>query len=252
MTELLVAGVKPCVPQEALTLPGGVPMTFSFVPPGAFLMGSEKSSDDEKPVHRVEVPQGFFMGMNLVTQSQWKAVVGTDPSYFKGARRPVENVSWDDSWEFCTKLTELTGRRVELPRETEWEFTCRAGTTTEYHFGDVINTNLANCDWNSPWNDSTKDEYRKKETTDVGSFPVNPWGLHDLHGNVWEWCASVYCPYPVSRQDSNQEYSNNRFFVLRGGSWLQDPVYSRAAKRFKSGPTYSISFVGFRVCLRLS
>ena len=199
MTELLIAGVKPCVPQETLTLPGGVRMTFSFIPPGSFLMGSEKGSDDEKPVHRVELAGGLFLGVHPVTQAQWKEVMGTTPSHFKGKQRPVEQVSWEDCQEFCKKLSEMTDRKIELPTEAEWECSCRAGTTTEYHFGDVINTDLANYNGNYTWNDSPKGKYRKT-TTDVGSFPANPWGLYDMHGNVWEWCADIYEPYHLARR----------------------------------------------------
>jgi uncharacterized protein (TIGR02996 family) len=246
MVELLIAGVKPCVPQETLMLPGGVPMTFSFIPPGAFLMGSEKCGDDEKPVHRVEVPCGFFLGIYLVTQAQWKAVMGTAPSYFKGKKRPVEQVSWEDCQEFCTKLAELTGRRVELPRETEWEFACRAGTTTEYHFGDVINTDLANTDGSR--DPKGKD---REETTDVGSFPANPWGLSDVHGNVWEWCEDVYKPYPVSESENKQEYSNERARVLRGGAWYSNAGNCVSAYRLNDGPAARYLNFGFRVCFRL-
>lgn len=244
MTELLIAGVRPCVPQETLTLPGGVPMTFSFIPPGSFLMGSDQPNG-EKPVHRVEVALGFFLGVYPVTQAHWKAVMSTEPSKFKGQQRPVETVSWGDCREFCMRLAELTGRRVELPREAEWEFACRAGTTTEYHFGDVINTDLANY---SNGNFFGKREYG--ETTDVGSFPANPWGLCDIHGNVCEWCEDVYGPYPLSGQVDNQEDPDDSLRVLRGGSWPYMFPGCRAATRYRDPPAYRRSFYGFRVCLR--
>ena len=223
--ELLGAGVRPCVPQHTLELPGGVPLIGAFVPPGSFLMGGTVE-DDEKPVHRVTLTRGWFMGVYPVTQAQWQAVMGTEPSHFKGPNRPVEQVSWEDCQEFCTKLTvHLNGRgTVRLPTEAEWECACRAGTTTEYHFGDTINTDLANYDGNYSWNDSPKGQYRE-QTTDVGSFPANPWGLCDLHGNVWEWCADWYTPYTVDEQ--TDPYTNDKqsdeYRVLRGGSWYNDP-----------------------------
>ncbi|MBY0460613.1 MAG: SUMF1/EgtB/PvdO family nonheme iron enzyme [Gemmataceae bacterium] len=260
MVELLVARVKPCVPQQTLTLPGGVEMMFSFIPPGAFLMGSDHpdGSEDERPVHRVEIARGFFLGVHPVTQSQWAAVMGTDPSYFKGPNRPVETVSWDDAEEFCAKLSELTGRepasglregQVELPTEAEWEYACRAGTTTEYHFGDVLTTDLANYDGNVSWNGSPKGVDRE-QTTDVGTFPANGWGLHDVHGNVWEWCASAYREYPWA-DESDLKDSNYNLRMLRGGGWYDDPDGCRAAFRSWFAPAYRDYVCGFRVCFRL-
>jgi uncharacterized protein (TIGR02996 family) len=243
MTELLIAGVKPCVPQETLTLPGSVPMTFSFIPPGAFLMGSEKGSDDEKPVRRVEVSQGFFMGIYPVTQAQWLAVMGTDPSGFKGQQRPVESVSWNDCQQFCSMLSESTGRTVELATEVEWEFTCRAGTTTEYYFGDVLCTDLANYNGNRG-RDGSPEEISRKGTTNVGSFPANPWGVCDVHGNVWEWCMDLY-----DKQGSGPRAGSR---LLRGGSWSDGSDECYAACRVKTMPTSRYYDFGFRVCLRLS
>ncbi|MCE9566539.1 MAG: SUMF1/EgtB/PvdO family nonheme iron enzyme [Planctomycetes bacterium] len=246
IVELIAAGVRPCVPQREVQLPGGVCMTLSFIPPGSFLMGGNASSD-ERPIRKVTLTHGFFMGVHPVTQAQWKAVVGTDPSYFKGANRPVEQVSWEACQEFCEKLTaELSGRgRVELPTEAEWEYACRAGTTTEYHFGDALNTDLANCDRSK----SPTEENRKKPT-DVGLFPRNGWGLFDVHGNVWEFCAGWCRSYPHSSPpDSPETEPSGR--VLRGGSWYSLPEHCRAASRRNGGlQIHHISF-GFRVCLRL-
>ncbi|MFO0822801.1 MAG: SUMF1/EgtB/PvdO family nonheme iron enzyme [Gemmataceae bacterium] len=250
LVELLVAGVQPCVPRRTLTLPGGLPMTFSFIPPGSFLMGG-KENDWEKPVHLVTLKKGFFLGVYPVTQKQWQAVMGNAPSHFKGAKRPVEQVSWEDCQEFCKKVTaELKGGRVELPTEAEWEWACRAGTTTEYHFGDVPNADLANYNGQHSWNGSPKGKNRKK-TSEVGSFPSNPWGLYDMHGNVWEWCSDWYGDYPTTEQTDPPGQSNGQYRVLRGGSWCEYPEYCRAAGRTRRRPALRSRDIGFRVCFRL-
>jgi uncharacterized protein (TIGR02996 family) len=252
VTELLAAKIQPRVPHESLTLPGGVTLSGAFVPPGSFLMGGT-IEDDEKPVHRVTLTRGFFTGASAVTQAQWKAVMGTEPSHFKGPNRPVECVSWEDARAFCAALSGATGRRVELPSEAEWEYACRAGTTAHYHFGDVIDTDLVNYDGNDSWNDSPKGTYRE-ETTGVGLFPPNPWGLFDMHGNVWEWCADEYAPYTSDERTDpvgKSVNSNNSFRLMRGGSWIGSPENCRAARRGRYAPAHRDRYCGFRVCFRL-
>jgi uncharacterized protein (TIGR02996 family) len=252
--ELLGAGVSPCVPRHTLALPGGVPLVGAFVPPGSFLMGVTEF-DDEKPVHRVTLTDGFFLGVYPVTQSQWTAAMDTEPSHFEGPNKPVERVSWDDCQEFCAKLTaDLSGSAtVRLPTEAEWEWACRAGTTTHYHFGDVLYPDLANYNGNYSWNGSPEGLYRE-ETTDAGSHPLNPWGLSDMHGNVWEWCADWYGPYTGDDQTDpcvNKKQSNNIFRVLRGGSWFDGPEDCRAACRGRRAPETRDYDAGFRMCFRL-
>jgi uncharacterized protein (TIGR02996 family) len=249
--ELLVAGVRPCVPQHTLELPGGVSLTGAFIPPGSFLMGGAVE-DDEGPVHRVTLTRGFFLGVHPVTQVQWCAVTGAEPSHFKGPNRPVETVSWDECRAFCAALTEqLTSREaVRLPTEAEWEYACRAGTTTEYHFGDVIGTDLANYNGRYTWNGSAKGANRK-QTTDVGSFPPNGWGLHDVHGNVMEWCADGYAAYPECDRTDPHNVSNPFARVIRGGAWGTYPRISRAAFRNWRSPVDRFRYVGFRVCFQL-
>jgi uncharacterized protein (TIGR02996 family) len=254
IVELLDAGVRPCVPQHTLMLPGDVPLVGAFVPPGSFLMGGAEY-DDEKPVHRVTLTAGFFLGVHPVTQAQWTAVMGTEPSHFKGPNRPVEQVSWEECQEFGVKLTAHVGgsATVRLPTEAEWEWACRAGTATHYHFGDVPNVDLANYNGLQKWNGSKKGKNRKA-TNDVGSFPPNAWGLFDLHGNVCEWCADAYAPYTSHEQIDplgKSENSNNSKFTLRGGSWSYYPQRCRAADRDGSAPDYRYYDVGFRVCFRL-
>jgi uncharacterized protein (TIGR02996 family) len=240
---LIAEGVRPCVPQETITLPGGVGITFSFIPPGSFLMGSNhpEGEDDEKPVHRVTLTKGFYMGIHPVTQAHWKAITGANPSSFPGENRPVEQVCWDDCQEFCVKLTaHLKGRgTVRMPTEAEWEYACRAGTTTKFHFGDILTPDLAN--------------YNRAETTEVGSFRANPWGLFDMHGNVWEWCEDEFEQYSEGDQIDPQQLTerSDEYRVLRGGCWGSDPVDCRAAFRLRSEPGYCYDDYGCRVCFRL-
>jgi uncharacterized protein (TIGR02996 family) len=254
VVDLLEAGVRPCVPRHSLTLPGDVALAGVFIPPGAFLMGSNEH-ESEQPVHRVTLTAGFFMAVLPTTQAQWQAVMGTNPSHFKGPIRPVEKVSWDDCQAFCTKLTaHLSGSAtVRLPTEAEWEYACRAGTTTHYHFGDVPSADRANYNGAQTWNGSKKGKNRN-QTTDVGACPPNPWGLFDLHGNVWEWCADEYGPYAGNEQtdpSANVINSGNSSRVLRGGSWLVNPRHCRAADRGRISPATRRYYFGFRVCFRL-
>jgi len=233
-----------------LKLPADVVMTFAWCPAGSFRMGGTVHND-EQPIHKVTLTKGFYMGIYPVTQAQWKAVLGTDPSYFKGANRPVESVTWHECNEFCTKLSGLLKERVtvRLPSEAEWEYACRAGTTTEYHFGNVINTDLANYDGNYSFNDSPKGECRK-ETTDVGSFPANSWGLYDVHGNVWEWCRDAKRTYTAADYTDEDETISDNTRVMRGGSWRYSPANCRAAYRSRNMPAYRGCNCGFRVCFR--
>jgi formylglycine-generating enzyme required for sulfatase activity len=205
--------------------------------------------EPEKPVHSITLTEGFFLGVYPVTQAQWNAVMGTEPSLSRGPNKPVETVSWDDCQEFCTTLTALLGGQaaVRLPTETEWEFACRAGTTTHFHFGDAVNTDLANYNGMYSWNGSPRGKNRKS-TTDVGTFAPNPWGLFDLHGNVWEWCADVYRPYSVTGTEVSSE---NQFRVIRGGSWVNYPWNCRSASRERYASASRYCNVGFRVCFRL-
>ena len=248
---LLGAGVVPCVPRHALALPGGVPLIGAFVPPGSFLMG-ETEDDSENPIHRVALTSGFFLGVYPITQAQWKAVMNTEPSHFKGPNRPVEQVSWDDAEAFCTKLTAWAQDQVtvRLPTEAEWEWACRAGTTTDYHFGDVISTDLANYDGNGSWNGSPTGAYRAT-TTDVDTFPANAWGLFDLHGNVGEWCADPYREDSAEGRQRRLDWSNDNFRCVRGGCWQYVPSESRAASRSGYLSAAWDCNIGFRVCFRL-
>jgi uncharacterized protein (TIGR02996 family) len=187
---LIAEGVRPCVPQETVSLPGDVEMTFSFVPPGSFLMGSNNGGDDEQPVHTVKLTKSFYLGIYPVTQAQWKTVMGIEPSEFKGADRPVECVSWDDCQAFCKKLTAtLRGRReIRLPTEAQWEYACRAGMTTEYSFGDrgktggFLGVGATDCLGVAAWYGTNS----RWVTHVVGQLAANAWNLHDMYGNMCE------------------------------------------------------------------
>ncbi len=255
MVELLAAGVRPCVPRQTVTLAKGVAMTFAWIPPGTFLMGSpqeEPQRDEDESLHEVTLPQGFYLGIHAVTQAQWQAVMGDNPSYFKGENRPVEMVSWEDCQAFCTKLSQEDGKRYGLPSEAEWEYACRAGTTTPFFFGDTLSTDQANYNGNDPYDQGVEGVYREGPTP-VGSFLPNAWGLFDMHGNVWEWCQDVYRFYEElsTKNTLDTENMDETARVLRGGSWFGDARNCRSAHRYGVAPSYRGDFSGFRVAFRL-
>jgi len=253
VVELLTAGVRPCVPRRTVVLAENVDMTFAWIPPGTFLMGSppeEAERVDNETQHRVTLTHGFHLGIHPVTQAQWQAVMGDNPSNFKGNDRPVEQVSWDDCQAFCTKLGQLAGKRFRLPTEAEWEYACRAGTTTPFYFGETIGTDQVNYDGNHTYGRGKKGVYRR-QTTPVGSFPANAWGLFDMHGNVVEWCQDWYGPYSQGDIKDSRSINNGDFRVLHGGSWRSRPDWCRAAYRNRSAPGDRFSFLGCRVVLCL-
>jgi uncharacterized protein (TIGR02996 family) len=253
LVELLATGVRPCVPQRRLDLSGGVEMVFSWVPPGSFLMGSppkeEERSKDEVQ-HRVTLTRGFWMGVTPVTQAQWQALMGSNPSHFQGPYRPVECVSWEDCQAFCQKLIGQDGESYVLPTEAQWEYACRTGTTTPFHFGPALSSDRANYRGNYPYGQGSWGLDRQ-ETTPVGSFPPNAWGLVDLHGNVWEWCQGSYGPYPSSDVIDPEDSKRRDRRLARGGSWHSTPGMCRAAHRTWNLPGHLDRNVGFRVRLRL-
>jgi formylglycine-generating enzyme required for sulfatase activity len=224
------------------------------IPGGTFMMGSPETEEErygsESPQHRVTVAP-FFMGKYPITQEQYEAVMGNNPSDFKGKKRPVEQVSWDDANEFCQKLSQKTGKKYRLPSEAEWEYACRAGTTTPFHFGETITTDVANYDGNYTYASAPKGVYRQK-TTDVGSFPANNFGLYDLHGNVWEWCADIWHKnYNGAPSDGSlwESGGDNTQRLLRGGSWGYDPRNCRSASRLRVYPGFRLNGIGFRLVL---
>jgi formylglycine-generating enzyme required for sulfatase activity len=237
-----------------------------LIPAGRFEMGSPEDElerqNDEGPQHTVTVP-AFFMGRTPITQAQWRKVakfpkvkieLKEKPSRFKGDNRPVEQVSWDDATEFCVRLSRHTQREYRLPSEAEWEYACRAGTTTAFHFGETISTDLAiYCGTREEYGAYGRGEkgiYREK-TTDVGSFPPNQFGLHDMHGNVWEWCMDDWhdnyqgAPNDGSAWLKNAETTSRK--VFRGGSWYYIPWHCRSAMRYNHSRVNRADFIGFRV-----
>jgi formylglycine-generating enzyme required for sulfatase activity len=238
----------------------GIGIDMVAIPGGRFWMGSpdgEESRDgDENPQHEVSVSD-FFLGKFAVTQAQWRAVaqlpqinrsLNADPSGFKSDNRPVEQVCWDDAQEFCARLSQATGKAYRLPSEAQWEYACRAGTTTPFAFGATLNTDIANYDGNYTYANGKKGVYRE-QTIDVGSFPPNAWGLYDMHGNVWEWCEDSwhdnYNGAPTDGTAWTDNSTENK--LLRGGSWINDPGFCRSASRVSDSRDDRGNYLGFRV-----
>ncbi len=227
-----------------LDLERGISLEMVYIPGGTFLMGSpegeEEHYNNESPQHQVTI-QPFFMGKYPVTQAQWRAIANLpkvernlkpSPSRFKGDNRPVETVSWYDAVEFCTRLSQYTGFDYSLPSEAEWEYSCRAGTSTPFHYGETITGDLVNYRANITYAEEAEGEYRG-ETTPVGNFPPNAFGLYDMHGNVWEFCLDNWHKnYGGAPNDGSAWMEEpNTTCVLRGGSWSDYPRFCRSAER---------------------
>ncbi len=243
------AGAVGAVGGRAIT--NTIRMKLVRIEAGKFVMGSpasEAERSDDETQHEVKLTKAFYLGETEVTQGQWKAMMGTDPSRFKGDDLPVESVSWDDAVAFCAALSRKEGKSYRLPTEAEWEYACRAGTTTPFHTGATISPNLANYDGNDVYGGGAKGEYRQK-TTPVRTFVGNAWGLYDMHGNVWEWCSDRYGAYPGNAVDDPTGPLQGERRVLRGGSWYYYPRFCRSAYRCWFAPDYRNNSVGFRVAL---
>jgi formylglycine-generating enzyme required for sulfatase activity len=232
---------------------------------GTFTMGSPDNEPEripaEGPQHDVTLPD-FFMGKYPVTQEQWRVVAGypqaniklnPTPSDFKGVNLPVERISWHEATEFCQRLSAKTGRAYYLPSEAQWEYACRAGTSSLFAFGNTLSPDLANYDGNYSYNNGPKGDYREK-TTPVGTFSANAFGLYDMHGNVFEWCED---PWHDSYIDAPTDGSSwlekgthpDALRILRGGSWFGNPGWCRSAFRFTLNAEIRDLFIGFRVCV---
>ena len=236
--------------EDTFTVPD-LGLEMLWVEPGTFTMGSPESEPgryDDETQHTVTLTEGYWLGKYEVTQAQWEEVMGSNPSYFKGANRPVEKVSWNDVTSFCEKLTEQeseagrlpAGMAYQLPTEAQWEYACRAGTTTAFAFGDELAAKNANFDiYDGGHND-------------VGKYPANAWGFHDMHGNILEWCADWYGAYPAGAASDPVGPAGGSVSVLRGGSWNFTASYARSAIRNMDMPEGKSDLAGFRLSLRLA
>jgi formylglycine-generating enzyme required for sulfatase activity len=228
----------------------GVGQRLRWINPGRFFMGSpdeEAERMDNETRNEVILGQGFWLADTACTQALWEAIMGTSPSHFKGAERPVGQVSWDDAVAFIERLNEkAAGLDVRLPTEAEWEYACRAGTQTPFWFGANISTDQVNYDGNYPYAGGPKGESRG-ETVEVKALPCNGWGLYQMHGNVLEWCADWYGDYPKDTvtDPMGPEMGGGR--VLRGGSWSDSAGSVRSARRVSGAPGDRLSYVGFRL-----
>jgi formylglycine-generating enzyme required for sulfatase activity len=250
----------------ALTVAPPGPPQMVWIPPGTFVMGSpaseaERNSDETQ--HTVTLTKGFYMGKYLVTQADYLAVAGSNPSYFTGdLSRPVEQVSWYDATNYCGRLTQQeqaagrlpAGWVYRLPTESEWEYACRAGTTTAFHYGNALWSGMANFYGLYEYDSSVGTIYNPSgiylgRTTAVGSYQPNAWGLYDMHGNVWEWCRDWYGSYPAGSVTDPQGPGSGSYRVVRGGGWYGGARYCRSALRGFSFPSSRLYGVGFRVVL---
>jgi len=250
----------------------GIPRNFVYIEPGLFDMGSPTSEphrSSNETQHWVRLTKGFFLSETEVTQAEYEAVMGTNPSYFSGSNRPVERVSWYDAVAYCNARSQTQGltpaytinrtsvtwnqsaNGYRLPTESEWEYACRAGTSTPFHTGSCLDADdEANYDGDNPYSGCSSGVDRR-QTTDVKTFGANAWGLYDMHGNVWEWCWDWYGTYPEGTQGSpaedptGSEAGSDR--VRRGGGWDFSARYCRSAHRNLHSPGYGGSYVGFRL-----
>jgi formylglycine-generating enzyme required for sulfatase activity len=242
-------------------LGSGIQLEMVAIPGGSFLMGTSANEegihdgDKSEPQYQVNI-KPFYMGMCLITQEQWLAVMGKflrEPK-FLGGKNPIERTDWRGAQEFCQLLSDKTRKKYRLPSEAEWEYACRAGTTTPFHYGETITTDIANYAGDfEPYGKGQKGDYRG-ETTEVGKFPANPWGLYDMHGNLWEWCEDVwfdnYYGAPnngTARSSIGANLGLNPYRVVRGGSWITSPHSCRSAHRSRYREPHRFSRIGFRV-----
>jgi formylglycine-generating enzyme required for sulfatase activity len=268
LTRLRVAEQIP--PQKTIT--NNIGMNFVLIPAGSFTMGSQLSPEEvakryggkakyfkyEQPPHDVVITKSFYLQTTEVSQGQWKRIMGNNPSRFKncGEECPVEFVSWEEAQKFISKLNQMEEtKKYRLPTEAEWEYACRAKTTTPFFTGDCVPTDQANYNGNYPGKNCPKGEYREK-TVKVGSLQPNAWGLYDMHGNLWEWCQDWYDDYHSNSVIDPKGPAKGKYRVLRGGAWSRNAWSLRSAFRLDFGPSwrwlkwlefYHSYYIGFRV-----
>jgi eukaryotic-like serine/threonine-protein kinase len=239
---------------ECLTasLGEGIALDLVSIPGGTFMMGDDRHHPDEQPIHQVTLPP-FYMGKYPITQAQYRSIMGENMGAGVGANYPIEQISWDDALEFCHKLSHQTRKQYSLPSEAQWEYACRATTTTAFHFGDIITPDLVNYNGDYPYQGAPTGENRA-QATPVGSFPPNAFGLSDMHGNVWEWCLDEYQPnYLGAPTDGSALVSTTSAGdlkrVMRGGAWDYVAKGCRSSVRCSLAPQLRINGCGFRVVL---
>ena len=250
---ITLALAAPGIRAADLDLGGGVQLKLAPISAGKFMMGSPKGSVgaafDESDRHKkndvfqheVTLSRDFLIGVTEVTQKQYLSVTGKNPSVFRGDTLPVDNVSWEDAVKFCELLSAKTGKTVRLPTEAEWEYACRAGTTTRYYFGDDLDLALLA---DHAWYEANSD----RKTHPVGQKKPNAWGLHDMAGNVWEWCADRYKgPYEDKTVTDPKGPPTGDLRILRGGCWETGPLSARSTNRGAILSTRATSRFGFRI-----
>jgi len=230
-------------PQQGTVLENSVGIKLVWIRAGEFEMGSDDGESHERPIHTVKITKGYYMGIYEVTQEQYRKVMGTNPSGFKGDDNlPVETVSWNDAVRFCEKLSQKEGKTYRLPTEAEWEYACRAGRTGKYCSGGS-EAQFGDYAWYL--------QNSGKKTHPVGTLKPNAWGLYDMYGNVWEWCGDWYGEYSSAAVTDPQGPSKALSRILRGGSWESGPSRCRSANRSRITPGGRLNFFGFRIVVTL-
>ena len=251
------AAAKADLPLEkTIEISKDVNMVVVFIPAGKFEMGSpptELQKDNDEGQHTVKLTKAFYIGKFEVTQLQYRAIMHQNNSKFGGDKLPVENANWHEARRFLKRLSDKTGLKFRLPTEAEWEYACRAGTTTAFNVGTTPDSSLANYKAKTPYADGVAGEYLKR-TNNVGAYRPNAFGLYDMHGNVWEWCSDLYDKnyYKISPLvDPKGPQKSNSGHVIRGGAWNEKAYKCRSADRNHRWPKINQSIIGFRVVLEI-
>ena len=230
----------------------GVRQVFRWIEPGEFEMGSpegepERFNDEIK--HTVNLTQGFWLADSTVTQALWQVVMKENLSKFKGENLPVDSVSWDNAKTFIDEMNSMKPElKLCLPSEAQWEYACRAGTSTPFSFAEQIDSELVNFDGTEPYNKGMKSGYREK-TVEIKTLPPNQWGLYEMHGNIWEWCQDWYGDYPDELVTDPQGPETGGHRVVRGGSWFNSGGICRSAYRNDRLSDSAYYSIGFRLAL---
>lgn len=244
------ASIESC----AVNLLNQFDLEFIKIPAGTFLMGSTTADTgpDAMPQHEVSV-KSFLLAQASVTQDLYQAVVGNNPSFFMNPSLPVECINWFDAKKLCDLLSSSTSFKFRLPSEAEWEYAARAGTTSTFYCGEMISNSIANYMAEVPWKNGPRGDYACK-TMPPNSYPLNPWGLSDMSGNVFDWCQDVYCSYDLAPSDgsANDQLHGPEERVLRGGSWYHTPIATAVTTRLKIDPLYKGPDIGMRLVVEFN